>query len=84
MAALMLQLMRCGLLFGLARAVQRHTSISAWIYERRDMLAEAKHEMLASLRLDPEQLDAGNRLTCDQKERRLIARNDCSEHGEIF
>jgi hypothetical protein len=48
------------------------------------MLAEAKHEMLVSLRLDPEQLDAGHRLTCDQKERRLIAGNGCSEHGEIF
>lgn len=39
------------------------------------MLAEAKHEMLASLRLDPEQRDAGNRLTCDLKR----APSDCRE-----
>jgi Flp pilus assembly protein TadD len=32
------------------------------IYERRDMLTDAEQEMLASLRLEPEQLDARNML----------------------
>ena len=56
--------MRCGLRFGLARASQNHTYNLGLIYERRDMLADAEQEMLASLRLEPEQLDASNRLTC--------------------